>query len=51
MTPPSGCQSQPDLSRVLQGHLVNLPLEFLESEDLLPEFGTKEAMVPTHMWT
>ena len=40
-----------DTDRGRQGHLVDLPLEFLESEDLLPDIGTKEAMVPTYMWT
>lgn len=40
-----------DMLKDVRGHLVDLPLEFLESENLLPDLGTMEHMVPTYMWT
>ncbi|XP_037086463.1 phospholipase D2-like isoform X5 [Pollicipes pollicipes] len=40
-----------EMLKDIRGHLVDLPLEFLESEDLTPDLGTKEALVPTYMWT
>ena len=40
-----------DTVSIRQGHLVDLPLEFLQEEELTPDLGTKEAMVPTYMWT
>ena len=38
------------LERV-QGHLVFLPLMFLVEENLQPNIGTKESLVPTQIWT
>ncbi|XP_030629156.1 phospholipase D1a [Chanos chanos] len=35
----------------IRGFLVQFPLEFLSEENLMPSVGTKEAMVPTEIWT
>ena len=45
------CRGASDTVSIRQGHLVDLPLEFLQEEELTPDLGTKEAMVPTYMWT
>ena len=30
----------------IQGYIVPMPLQFLSKEDLLPPFGSKEALLP-----
>ncbi|XP_064348871.1 phospholipase D1 isoform X4 [Camelus dromedarius] len=35
----------------IHGFLVQFPLYFLSEENLLPAVGTKEAIVPTEVWT
>ncbi|XP_032590283.1 phospholipase D2 isoform X2 [Drosophila grimshawi] len=35
----------------IQGHLVNLPLEFLNKEVLTPPNTSKEGLIPTSVWT
>uniref|UniRef100_A0A8I3PQJ5 Phospholipase n=1 Tax=Canis lupus familiaris TaxID=9615 RepID=A0A8I3PQJ5_CANLF len=35
----------------IRGFLVQFPFYFLSEESLLPSVGTKEAMVPTEVWT
>ncbi|XP_058412332.1 phospholipase D1 isoform X1 [Diceros bicornis minor] len=35
----------------IRGFLVQFPLYFLSEESLLPSVGTKEAIVPTEVWT
>ena len=35
----------------IQGYLVLLPLLYLESENLTPNYFTKEFLAPTMMWT
>ncbi|KAJ8387181.1 hypothetical protein AAFF_G00159930 [Aldrovandia affinis] len=35
----------------IRGFLVQFPLHFLSEENLLPSVGSKEAMVPTEIWT
>jgi phospholipase D1/2 len=35
----------------IRGHIVLIPHHFLEAEDLLPKFGTAEALVPTVTFT
>ena len=35
----------------VQGYIVPMPLLFLEEEDLLPEFGTKEFVAPDELVT
>ncbi|XP_060654900.1 phospholipase D2 isoform X1 [Drosophila nasuta] len=35
----------------IQGHLVNLPLEFLNKEVLTPPGTSKEGLIPTSVWT
>ncbi|KAM9089331.1 phospholipase D1 isoform 1-T2 [Megaptera novaeangliae] len=35
----------------IRGFLVQFPFYFLSEENLLPSVGTKEAMVPTEVWT
>lgn len=35
----------------VQGHIVNLPLNFLQSEVLTPNAATVEGMMPTALWT
>uniref|UniRef100_A0A8C3B1M8 Phospholipase n=1 Tax=Cyclopterus lumpus TaxID=8103 RepID=A0A8C3B1M8_CYCLU len=37
--------------RKIRGFLVQFPLDFLSEENLMPSVGTKEAMVPTEIWT
>ncbi|RWS15968.1 phospholipase D2-like isoform X2 [Dinothrombium tinctorium] len=39
------------LSKSVQGHIVLLPLLFLKDEDLQPAPGTKEALMPSSLWT
>ncbi|XP_056281661.1 phospholipase D1a isoform X2 [Pseudoliparis swirei] len=49
--------AQSDLARAqeelrkIRGFLVQFPLDFLSEENLMPSVGTKEAMVPTEIWT
>uniref|UniRef100_A0AAY4AQN4 Phospholipase n=1 Tax=Denticeps clupeoides TaxID=299321 RepID=A0AAY4AQN4_9TELE len=40
-----------ELLKKIRGFLVQFPLEFLSEENLMPSVGTKEAMVPTEIWT
>ncbi len=40
-----------ELLMKIRGFLVQFPLDFLCEENLLPSVGTKEAMVPTEIWT
>ncbi|XP_028995770.1 phospholipase D1a isoform X2 [Betta splendens] len=35
----------------IRGFLVQFPLDFLSEHNLMPSVGTKEAMVPTEIWT
>ncbi|KAJ3611020.1 hypothetical protein NHX12_021036 [Muraenolepis orangiensis] len=35
----------------IRGFLVQFPLQFLAEQNLLPPIGSKEAMVPTEVWT
>lgn len=35
----------------IRGFLVQFPFYFLSEENLLPSVGSKEAMVPTEVWT
>ncbi|KAF3827307.1 hypothetical protein GH733_002793 [Mirounga leonina] len=35
----------------IRGFLVQFPFYFLSEENLLPSVGTKEAIVPTEVWT
>lgn len=35
----------------IQGHLVDLPLEFLSSENLMPNATSVQGMMPTALWT
>ncbi|KAM6912956.1 phospholipase D1a [Xenentodon cancila] len=37
--------------RKIRGFLVQLPLDFLSEHNLMPSVGSKEAMVPTEIWT
>uniref|UniRef100_A0A3Q2G0U3 Phospholipase n=1 Tax=Cyprinodon variegatus TaxID=28743 RepID=A0A3Q2G0U3_CYPVA len=37
--------------RKIRGFLVQFPLDFLSEHNLMPSVGTKEAMVPTEIWT
>uniref|UniRef100_A0A8C8ZWA8 Phospholipase n=1 Tax=Prolemur simus TaxID=1328070 RepID=A0A8C8ZWA8_PROSS len=37
--------------RKIRGFLVQFPFYFLSEESLLPSVGTKEAIVPTEVWT
>ncbi|XP_034530896.1 phospholipase D1a [Notolabrus celidotus] len=49
--------AQTDLNRAqeelrkIRGFLVQFPLDFLSEQNLMPSVGTKEAMVPTEIWT
>lgn len=43
-------QAQEEL-RKIRGFLVQFPLDFLSEQNLMPSVGTKEAMVPTEIWT
>ncbi|XP_057715335.1 phospholipase D1a isoform X2 [Corythoichthys intestinalis] len=49
--------AQSDLARAqeelrkIRGFLVQFPLDFLSEHNLMPSVGTKEAMVPTEIWT
>uniref|UniRef100_A0A671Y019 Phospholipase n=1 Tax=Sparus aurata TaxID=8175 RepID=A0A671Y019_SPAAU len=49
--------AQTDLARAqeelrkIRGFLVQFPLDFLSEQNLMPSVGTKEAMVPTEIWT
>uniref|UniRef100_A0A672GMP3 Phospholipase n=1 Tax=Salarias fasciatus TaxID=181472 RepID=A0A672GMP3_SALFA len=49
--------AQTDLARAqeelrkIRGFLVQFPLDFLSEHNLMPSVGTKEAMVPTELWT
>ena len=40
-----------DKLKEIQGHLVDLPLEFLVNEILTPPSTSKEGMMPTVLWT
>ena len=40
-----------ELLAQIQGTVVPMPLHFLEEENLLPEFGTKEALAPDRLVT
>lgn len=40
-----------DELRKIRGFLVQFPLDFLSEQNLMPSVGTKEAMVPTEIWT
>ncbi|XP_071398065.1 phospholipase D1-like [Centroberyx affinis] len=42
--------AQEELRRI-RGFLVQFPLDFLSEQNLMPSVGTKEAMVPTEIWT
>ena len=42
-------RAREELKRI-QGHLVLMPLLFLDEVNLLPPVGTKEGMVPTSVW-
>uniref|UniRef100_A0A3B3ZJM3 Phospholipase n=1 Tax=Periophthalmus magnuspinnatus TaxID=409849 RepID=A0A3B3ZJM3_9GOBI len=37
--------------RKIRGFLVQFPLDFLSEHNLMPSVGSKEAMVPTEIWT
>uniref|UniRef100_A0AAR2KRL1 Phospholipase n=1 Tax=Pygocentrus nattereri TaxID=42514 RepID=A0AAR2KRL1_PYGNA len=43
-------KAQESLKKI-RGFLVQFPLDFLSEQNLLPSVGTKEAMVPTEIWT
>ena len=47
--------SDPDTARELlkgiRGYLVSFPQDFLAEEDLVPDVGTKEYLLPTAVWT
>ncbi|XP_049631635.1 phospholipase D1 [Suncus etruscus] len=43
-------RAEEELKRI-RGFLVQFPFYFLSEENLLPSVGTKEAMVPTEVWT
>uniref|UniRef100_A0A7N6AJ61 Phospholipase n=1 Tax=Anabas testudineus TaxID=64144 RepID=A0A7N6AJ61_ANATE len=49
--------AQTDLARAqeelrkIRGFLVQFPLDFLSEHNLMPSVGTKEAIVPTEIWT
>lgn len=36
---------------LIQGYLVDMPLDFLCNEVLTPRIVTKEGMMPTSLWT
>ncbi|XP_047676519.1 phospholipase D1-like isoform X2 [Tachysurus fulvidraco] len=40
-----------EMLKKIRGFLVQFPLDFLSEENLMPSVGTKEAMVPTEIWT
>lgn len=40
-----------EMLKKIRGFLVQFPLEFLSEQNLMPSVGTKEAMVPTEIWT
>lgn len=44
-------QLNADFPLLLQGHLVNLPLDFLNKEVLTPPGTSKEGLIPTSVWT
>lgn len=52
---PALSDSNPEEARNLltniRGHLVLIPLLFLEKERLTPSAGSKEALLPTNLWT
>ncbi|XP_028397281.1 phospholipase D1-like [Dendronephthya gigantea] len=43
-------QARKELEKI-QGHLVNMPLKFLQNSDLRPPSGSKEALVPVKIFT
>ena len=43
-------QARKELEKI-QGHLVNMPLKFLQHSDLRPPSGSKEALVPIKVFT
>ncbi|MCJ8740450.1 hypothetical protein PDJAM_G00059310 [Pangasius djambal] len=40
-----------EMLKKIRGFLVQFPLDFLSEQNLMPSVGTKEAMVPTEIWT
>ncbi|CAH2272582.1 phospholipase D2 [Pelobates cultripes] len=52
---PSLATTDSELSREMltriRGHLVEFPLYFLSSENLLPPLNSKEGVIPTDVWT
>jgi phospholipase D1/2 len=52
---PMMAQTDPERARKelkkVKGHIVLMPLQFLVRENLAPAVGTKEAFVPTIVWT
>lgn len=40
-----------DLLRQVRGHLVMLPLHFMENEDLRPSVGTSEYLLSSNVFT
>jgi hypothetical protein len=40
-----------ELLKGIRGYLVSMPQDFLEEEDLVPDVGTKEYLLPTAVWT
>lgn len=40
-----------ELLAQIQGTIVPMPLRFLEEENLLPDFGTKESFAPDRLVT
>lgn len=40
-----------DLLRQVRGHLVMLPLHFMENEDLRPSVGTSEYLLSSYVFT
>ncbi|XP_037918179.1 phospholipase D2 isoform X3 [Hermetia illucens] len=52
---PALCKTDPEraMRRInnIQGHLVHLPLEFLNTETLTPPGTSKEGLIPTSVWT
>ncbi|XP_071112498.1 phospholipase D1-like isoform X2 [Haliotis cracherodii] len=46
--------NQSEAEKLLQkvkGHVVLMPLNFLKNENLAPKVGTKEAILPSYLWT
>jgi phospholipase D1/2 len=51
---PPLCRSDPEAAELkvkgIQGFLVDLPLKFLEGENLIPSGTSKEGIMPTSLW-